>query len=683
MLRPLDAISDANYNFEQVKTSVWADFDDSAKDARGSRNPRKGSHEVPTPSAHTGKTRRPRVAAARINVRKHNSASRGPRCSVNDDRTALRERVREANDIVDVVGTYLTLRQAGPIYKALCPFHDDKNPSLTIDPRKQSYKCWACGEWGDVFTFVQKMDHVEFFDALKTLAQRAGISLEKFEKKPQGPSKAGMLDVMKWAAERYQHCLLESPQAEQARKYLGERKLAGETVRKFGLGYAPDAWEWLVGEAVNAQISAELLEQVGLIAKRNEQKGYYDRFRDRVMFPIRDLPGRIVGFGGRILPSSPVSADRPPPKYYNSAETAIFSKSENLYGIEAAKAVAPKCGYLAVVEGYTDVLMAHQYGLGQVVATMGTALNERHIKQLKRVAPRVVLVFDADAGGDAGVDRALTFFVKDEIDLRIATLPKGLDPCDLLVAQGSEPFRTALENAVDVFELKLWRMAEKYAGQGVEGQAKAADEMLGILAQAPNQHSVKMGLMVNRIAQRLLIKEDKVWDRLKELRTKRNGAGSVSDRIAPRETAPSLPEEAAPQAPKAGKALPHERELLELLLAEPRLIATAIVEVQPDEMEHPGLRKVIEAMYRLHAHGQPADLDHLQECLDNALWQSMRDLQLQGLDYPDRPGVFQRVLERFRVRRRARRKQALLNELKDATDEATKMNLLRQLRDYT
>ncbi len=596
-----------------------------------------------------------------------------------DDRTALRERVREANDIVDVVGSYLSLRPAGPTFKALCPFHDDKHPSLDVDPRRQRFRCWACGKHGDVFDFVQEREHVTFPEALELLARRASISLENFRKSPQGPSKAGMLDVMKWAAERYQHCLLDSPQAEPARDYLGERKLSLETIRKFGLGFAPDAWEWLVGEAVNARISAELLEQVGLIAKRNEQKGYYDRFRDRVMFPIRDVPGRIVGFGGRILPSSLVSADRPPPKYYNSAETALFSKSENLYGIEAAKVVAAKTGYLAIVEGYTDVLMAHQHGIGQVVATMGTALNERHIHQLKRVAPRVVLVFDADAGGDAGVDRALRLFVTQDVELSIATLPAGLDPCDLLVAKGPAPFRAALEGAVHVFEFKLHSVWAKHASRGIDGKVQALEELLAILALSPNERSPKLELMLNRIAQRLLVKEEKVWARLKELRAGRRNADS-------RETPPSTTTaEEAPSTqaePNAGPPPQHERELLELLLAEPSLVALAVVEVNREEMEHPGLRKVLEALYRLHAERQPADLDHLHGCLDNErLWNSMCDLQQQGFNYPDRPSVFQRVLERFRERRRVRRKQVLLNELQAATDDATKLAILRQLNE--
>jgi DNA primase len=591
--------------------------------------------------------------------------------------------VREANDIVDVVGERIALRPAGPLHKALCPFHDDHNPSLTVDSRRQRYKCWSCGEGGDVFQFVQKFEKITFPEALEVLARRAGISLEKIQKFAQGPSRAGMLDVMRWAAEQFQQCLLDSPQAEAARKYLGERKLTGETVRKFGLGFAPAGGEWLVQRAASAGIAADMLETVGLIAKRDEEKGrgYYDRFRDRVIFPIRDVTGRTVGFGGRILPSSPVSADRPPPKYYNSAETALFSKSENLYGIEQAKQAASKAGYLAIVEGYTDVLMAHQHGIGQVVATMGTALNARHIKKLKGVTPRVVLVFDADAGGDAGVDRALEVFVSNDLDLRIATLPEGLDPCDLLSTQGPEPFRKALDQAIDVFEYKLQATWAKHQGQGMDGLRRAAEEMLGILALTPTERSVKLELMVNRIAQRLLIKEETVWARLKEVRGARKNADS---REVPRRPDPSPDVETAAAAPEQSAKPPlHERELVEVLLAEPALVARAAQDIPSVEIEHPGLRKVIEALYSLHAQGHKADLDHLHGRLDNErLLDKLHDLQTTGLELPDRPWVFQKVLERFRERRLQRQKQALLNQLQDAPDDASKLAILRQLQGF-
>ncbi|MBI2805255.1 MAG: DNA primase [Planctomycetes bacterium] len=593
---------------------------------------------------------------------------------MNGDRDALKQQVKEANDIVGVVGSYISLRPKGPTFMGLCPFHEDSRPSFDVDPRRQRYRCWACGKHGDVFNFVQEHEKVSFPEALELLARRAGISLENFQKNPPGPSRTGMLDVMKWAAEQFQSCLLDSPQAEVARDYLGERKLSLETIRNFGLGYAPESWEWLVANAANAQKPADLLETVGLIAKRNEGRGYYDRFRDRVMFPIRDLQGRIVGFGGRILPSSSLS-DRGP-KYYNSSETPLFSKSDQLYGIDQARQAASKAGYLAVVEGYTDVLMAHQHGVSQVVATMGTALNARHIKKLRGIVSRVVLVFDADAGGKGGVDRALEVFVKSDLDLRIATLPEGLDPCDLIAGQGPEPFRLALEEAIDVFEYKLQAAWAKHAAGGLEGRRLAAEEMLGVLALTPDERSVKLELMVNRIAQRLLIKEETVWSRLKELR-KKNEPGPRMNAAIPGDAAleEPLPERSAPAAP-------HERELVELLLAEPALIARSVIEIPFAEVEHPGLRHVIETLYRLHALGQTTDLDHLREPLNNErLWDRLFDFQLRGLDYPDRPDVFQKVLARFRERRLLRRKQALKNQLQEAADPETKSQLMRQYRD--
>ncbi len=586
----------------------------------------------------------------------------------------LKQQIKEANDIVDIVGTYISLRPAGPTFKGLCPFHKDSRPSLDVDPRRQRYRCWSCGEHGDVIAFVQKHQNISFLEALELLGRRAGISLEKIQKKQPGPSRAGMLDVMKWAAEQYQQCLLDSPGAENARKYLGERKLTGETVRKFGLGYAPSLGEWLVQKAANAQISAPLLETVGLIAKRSEGRGFYDRFRDRVMFPIRDVLGHVVGFGGRILPSSNISADKPVAKYINSAETPLFSKSDQLYGIDQAKQSAAQTGYLAVVEGYTDVLMAHQHGVNHVVATMGTALNARHIKTLRGAVSRVVLVFDADAGGDAGVDRAMEVFVSNDLDLRVAALPDGLDPCDLLAAQGPEPFRKSLENATDVFEHKLQRVWALHGARGVDGQRQAAEDMLRILALAPAERSVKMELMVNRIAHRLLIKEETVWNRLREMRAARRTADA-------RQEDRSETVSAAAEQPRTAPPARYELELLELLLAEPSLVSLAVVEVKPEEIEHPGLRKIVEALYRLHAEGQPPDLDHLHGRLDNEqIWHKLHLYQDRGLEYPDRPEMFRKVLERFLVRQKQRRSQAILLQMQNA-DPATSLELLRQLKD--
>jgi DNA primase len=583
-----------------------------------------------------------------------------------DDRVALIQRVKEANDIVDVVGGYISLRPAGPTFKGVCPFHDDHRPSFDVDPRRQRYRCWACNEHGDVIEFVQKFEHVGFREALESLARRAGISLDSLKKSPHEPGRALMLDVARWAAEQFQECLLESPLAETARLYLGERKLFGETVRRFGVGFAPPIGDWLVQKAAAAHVSQEMLETVGLIARRTEGNGCYDRFRDRVIFPIRDVRGQTVGFGGRILPSSPLSAKAP--KYYNSSETPLFSKSDHLYGIDQARAAAAKASYLAIVEGYTDVMMAHQLGVQHVVATLGTAFNSRHIRQLRGAVRGVVLVFDADAGGTTGIDRALEVFVTHEMELRIATLPEGLDPCDLLTTQGPESFTSALEGATDVLEYKLAQVMKD--ANTVEGQRQAVEQMLGTLALAPVTTSVKLQLMVNRIAHRLNLKEETLWTRLKELHGKREG------RAAPRP--PKVTED---QEERTAPAAKHEIELLEVLLAEGALVAQALDEVAPAELEHPGLRLLLESLYRLHAEGLKPDLDHLHERIDNErLLDKARKLKELGLTKVGRNAYLQTILARFREIRELRRTEELKTRVLAAKGHEAAIALLRQLQ---
>jgi DNA primase len=589
-----------------------------------------------------------------------------------DEWVALIKQVKEANDIVDVVGTYVALHPAGPKFKGLCPFHNDHRPSFTVDPHWQNYRCWSCGKSGDVLQFIQEQERVDFREALEMLARRAGITLEKRGDSQQQRSRAAMLEGMKWAAEQFQHCLLESPLAESARKYLGERGLTGETVRRFGIGYAPLGGDWLVQRAAQDGKSLDLLEKIGLIARRSEGNGYYDRFRDRVQFPIRDVQGRTVGFGGRILPESPLAARAP--KYYNSSDTPLFTKSEQLYGLDQARHAAASAGYLAVVEGYTDVLMAHQMGVAQVVATMGTALNTRHVRQLRRFVPRVVLVFDGDAGGATGVDRALEIFVSEDVDLAVATLPSGLDPCDLLVQQGPEPFKAALASAVDALEFKLNQVLTVDAGTGVEGRRRAVDAVLGIIALAPEMPgqagAVKRELVITRIAQRLALKEESVWARLAELRR--------SSKTTRRERTDEAP------AVQAAPADALERQLLEALLAEPAFVPATVAEIQPEEIAHPGLRRLLAGLYALHADGKTPDLDSLRAGLDNPrLAEYALKMQEVGHMNPDRAAWHQRLLAEFRKRRVEPEIRELQNQLQAANDHATAIELLRQLQNQS
>lgn len=613
-----------------------------------------------------------------------------------DDRVL---QIKQANDIVDVVGSYLTLRPAGGAHKGLCPFHDDSRPSFDVDSRRQRYRCWSCGKHGDVISFVQDFEKISFREALELLAKRAGIDLGPLSPAHQG--RAQLLDTLRWAAKQYADYLLDAPNpdADAARAYIAKRNLRGDTVRRWGLGFAPANGHWLLQRAMDANIPLQLLEVVGLIAPRSSGDGYYDRFRDRIQFPIRDPRGHVVGFGGRILPDSPL-ADRAP-KYYNSADSPLFNKSEQLYGIDLARQPAEKAGYLAIVEGYTDVLMAHQCGLPQVVATMGTALNAKHIQQMKRFVSRVVLVYDADEGGDKGVDRALELFVAHDMELAIATLPVGLDPCDLLVRDGDEPFRRTLEAATDALEYKLAGAMSREDTSSIEGRRRVVDAVLGVIALAsPNggqAGAVKVQLMLGRVAKRLGLSDETLWARLEELRRNRQRTGNrpggerggstprfaVAHASGSDRSATGGDQERQSSCPNVGSApaVPEERQLLEVLLADAGLVARAAAEVQLEEIAHPGLRKLLSGLYALHAAGEVPSLDQLRATLDNPpLLAKAFELQHVGQEVPDRVASLTDLLKHFRERRERSVRQELADRLHAVDDHTHALELLRRLQ---
>jgi DNA primase len=603
---------------------------------------------------------------------------------VNDDWDALKQRVKEASDIVDVVGGYVPLQPRHGTFKGLCPFHDDHNASFDVDPRRQRYRCWACSKIGDVFSFVMEHERVDFREALELLARRAGISLEKVSKKQSGPDRGAMLDVLRWAQEQFARNLLDDPGAEPARAYLTERGLAWETVEAWGLGYAPNSFEWLTARGVNEGRAPDLMEAVGLVARKTEGRGCYDRFRDRVIFPIRDPRGHVVGFGGRVLPSQ---AEQTGPKYYNTSETPVFSKKTLLYGLDQAQKEAAKTGTLAIVEGYMDVLMAHQHGIRNVVAPMGTALTADHLRKLRGLAQKIVLVFDADKGGSTGVDRALELFVGQKIDLRIGVPPEGLDPCDVLVKHGPDSMAKILDGAVDVFEFKLKQVWPK-AGN-LEQKRVALDKMLTVLAAAPELGGAKMEMMVNRVATMLVVKEETLWKQLRELHRDRQARSRQQtarmEAAAATEVEQPEPEEAEPEPEHivsgSGPAASHERELIEVLLAEPNLVCRAMQEIPADTIEHPGLRRVLVALYGLQAGGRTPDLDRLREQLDNEkLLQKVFELQDRGLNHRDRNVAYEQIVGRFREVERRRFHSNLMAEMESLTDPAAKIELLAKLK---
>lgn len=391
------------------------------------------------------------------------------------------DQVRRVADIVAVVSDYVTLKRSGTNFQALCPFHAEKTPSFSVSPQHQIYKCFGCGKAGNVFKFVMEITGFSFPQAVTHLAEKYGIPIRTTggdwgtERKQHD-----FLNLMKWGVQFFQKELADG-QGREARRYLEERKISPEIIEKFQLGFAPPGNSCLFTAARREGFEQSLLEQSGLIRKSHrEQNGYYDLFRNRVIFPIWNVEGDVIAFGGRVL--SPAVQ----PKYLNSPETPVFAKRKTLYAINHARNHIKGSGSLIVMEGYTDVLMAHQHDFPQAVATLGTSLTQEHTRIIQRYTDSVKLVFDGDAAGQNAMSRVLTCFLIQGLQLRIAVLPEQLDPCDLLILKGRESFREVIDRAEDIFDFQVRQFSQRLDLQSTGGRRLAIAEFKKTIMQIPD-----------------------------------------------------------------------------------------------------------------------------------------------------------------------------------------------------
>ncbi len=512
-----------------------------------------------------------------------------------------KEQVRQAVDIVDLVGSYVQLRRQGRNFVGLCPWHDDSRPSLQVNPERQSFKCWVCDVGGDIFSFVMRAEGMEFREALELLAERAGVQLRRAtpDSEPGGSpprenDKRTLYRVIAWAEEQFHRCLVAAPEGEPGRQYLAERGITPETARRFHLGFAPDRWDWLFERARGSEWTPNLLERVGLLRRKELGGGHYDWFRGRVIFSIRDARSRPVAFGGRVLPQL---ADDRSAKYINSPETPLFAKSRELYGLDLAREHFKSPGGAVVMEGYTDVIMAHQNGLANCVAVLGTALGERHLQLLRRYTDSITLVLDGDDAGrrrtNEILDNLLALFEKNQVDLRILTLPGGVDPCDFIATHGSDSFRQLLTQAVDALEHKFKAVTDGLDTlTDTHRASQAAEQLLATLAQirpsggASSQALLREEQMLSRIARKFHLPEDKLRSRLSAVRREARQRQTVSA------TAEAETRQVAD--------LPACDELLlELLITHPGYYSRIRTAIDPAAIQSDVVRQIYEAWLRL------------------------------------------------------------------------------------
>jgi DNA primase len=428
--------------------------------------------------------------------------------------------IRNSADIVDIVSEAVILKKSGKNYLGLCPFHQEKTPSFTVSPDKQIFHCFGCHEGGNVFSFLMKHQGITFPEAVRVLARRYGISLPRAEMSPEqekaDSERQALLSVNSMAAEFFQGCLKGEQKGKAARAYMAGRGLTGEMVEMFRLGYAPAGWDNLVNHLERKKVSLRVAEQAGLVV-RKQAGGYYDRFRDRIMFPITDVAGRVIAFGGRVMDDSL-------PKYLNSPETAIYNKRRVLYGLESARQKCRETGAVYITEGYMDFLAVYRHGIENVVATLGTAMTVEHVRLLKGYVTKAVMVFDSDEAGIKAARRGIDLFTAEEtIKPYILSLPEGHDPDTYLMKYGTESF---LRLAADAQEAMLYVINEairKY-GLSVDGKLRVVSEMEPVLAGIDDD--LARSLYVKELAERVGIEERAILDRIGKASAALKAAGS-------------------------------------------------------------------------------------------------------------------------------------------------------------
>ncbi len=483
------------------------------------------------------------------------------------------QQIQDRLDIVEIISASVPLKRSGRSFKAPCPFHPEKTPSFYVTPDKQIFHCFGCGVGGNVFSFIMKLEKRDFLEVVKELAERVGVELPN-DFAPKDREREERLAVASrvnsQAMNFYHDFLLKSPEAQKARVYLRGRGLNEETLDRFKIGLSPDSWDALL-QQLRGQAAEKTLERIGLVLERKEKNGYYDRFRNRIIFPILDMKGICVAFGGRVMDDSL-------PKYMNSPESEFYSKGQHLYGLFWAKPAIREKDALIVVEGYMDFAMLFQAGIQNVVASLGTALTRDQVRLIKRHTHNVTMLYDADKAGETATMRGLELFLEEGLEVKIVRLPQGHDPDSFVHKEGTERFHEELSQAKNLFDYKLTLLRAQENAQTVEGRVKIANEMVILLAKVQNE--ILRAAWIRELSQGLGLPEEALTSQMK----KPQGAAAHARLLKP---------ESLFAAPKLGEDADKRAEMLLIgLMMESTQYAKAVSAViQPEDFHGADERK--------------------------------------------------------------------------------------------
>jgi len=519
------------------------------------------------------------------------------------------EEVRRASDIVDVISGYVRLKKRGKNFLGLCPFHTEKTPSFNVSPDRQMYHCFGCGVGGNVFTFVMEYEKVSFVEAVRTLAERAGIALpqERVDEADQQTETETLYTICRAAARMFYDNMMNTVEGQLAREYFRHRGFSDETIRTFGLGYSLNGWENMLKLAEREKFPLDLVEKAGLIIKREDGSGYYDRFRGRAMFPIFSVTGRVVGFGARKLrEDDPVQG-----KYINSPETPIYVKSRSLYGLHQAKNALREKEFALLVEGYADLISVYQAGIKNVVASSGTALTEEQINLIGRYAKKIVLVYDADSAGSKAALRGVDLIIEQGLDVRIVQLPEGEDPDSFVKKYGGTAFEELVEGAVSFIDFKANMLRAEGKFDTPEGRAEAVRSLVESVAKVKDE--LKRSFYIKSLAERYGIYESTLYHELERLIGKERSREMMQRRReAQNESTSTEPQTEQRPAERKTTIPAAERDLLKLMLEHgDEMVRYVFSHLRLDHFSHPLILQALQRILVVVEKGEPWDVNTL------------------------------------------------------------------------
>lgn len=570
-------------------------------------------------------------------------------------------------DIAQVISSYIPLKRAGRNFKALCPFHNEKTPSFIVSADKQIYHCFGCGTGGSVFNFLMQYERLEFSEAVELLAKKSGVILPSDLKRDHKTEAVitQLYRIHELAASFYEH-QLNSPAGLAARKYLLERQIKPETLKLFKLGYAFDVRDGLLNYLRAKDVNLSLLEKAGVVLPR-EGGGYYDRFRNRIIFPVWDIKGRIIAFGGRLMPVlEKIANTEGLAKYVNSPQTPIYIKGRNLYGLHLAKEAIREADLAIVVEGYLDFMTPYQEGIENIVASQGTSLTYEQVRLLKRYARNVVIVYDADTAGQSATLRALDIFVEEEMGVRMACLPEGFDPDLFVRKRGVAAFKTKISEAEGLFDYKLKLLKRRWNIKEAEGKAAVASEMLLTINKLKN--AILKAEYIKALAEELVIPEDSLLQELQRTKDERIYSGLLNNTA---------------QGKMTLKINPTEKLLLKLMLEEKGLIVYLKERIAPTDFQNEQTAKVVSLLFDLCQQGKKIEPSLLVNYFDSDTAQLISEATLlPEISQQQKEKIIADCIQRLKLNTARLRRQELHKEIKKAQDSGDREKLQSLTREF-